>query len=171
MIRVWDLWVRIGHWLLVLGIAGAWLSRHGAEFWHSVAGYGVLGLLAIRVAWGFCGSVHARFGDFVRSPGAVIAYTQALRRHRAPHYLGHNPLGGYMVLALLALIALAGASGWLYTTDRFWGVAWVGELHSAAADVLLGLVAAHVAGVLFASYNERENLIAAMLHGRKQSRG
>jgi cytochrome b len=68
------------------------------------------------------------------------------------------------------MIALAGASGWLYTTDRFWGVAWVGELHSAAADVLLGLVAAHVAGVLFASYNERENLIAAMLHGRKRSR-
>ncbi len=170
MIRVWDLWVRIGHWLLVLSIAVAWFTRHGSDSWHQASGYGALLLLVIRILWGFAGPAHARFGDFVQSPAAVVRYAQALGRRAAPHYLGHNPLGGYMILALLATIAVAGLSGWLYTTDRFWGVAWVGDTHSVASDVLLGLIAAHVAGVLYASYQERENLVAAMFHGFKRLR-
>ena len=87
---------------------------------------------------------------------------------REPRYLGHNPLGGWMIVALLLMVGLVGASGWLYTTDRFWGVAWVEELHEQLSNLLLILVALHVAGVLYASYRHRENLIAAMIHGRKR---
>ncbi len=170
MIKVWDLWVRIGHWLLVFCVAAAWLTRHGGGEWHEWLGYAALAIVAIRIVWGFVGSSHARFADFIHSPKAVIEYVQAMRAHKEKHYLGHNPLGGYMIVALLVTIALTGASGWLYTTDRYWGVEWVGETHDFFADVLFALVAAHIAGVLFAGYREGENLVAAMFHGRKRLR-
>lgn len=170
MIKVWDLWVRIGHWFLVFCITAAWLTRHGGDALHEWLGYGALGVVVIRIVWGFLGSAHARFTDFVRRPAVVVHYTQALRHRREQHYLGHNPLGGYMVVALLFIVATTGISGWLYTTDRFWGVEWVGETHELLADALLILIAAHIGGVLFACYRERENLVAAMLHGRKRLR-
>ena len=170
MIKVWDLWVRIGHWFLVFCITAAWLTRHGGGAFHDWFGYCALGIVAARIAWGFFGSTHARFNDFVKSPAAIVEYAQALPRHHEQHYVGHNPLGGYMVLALLLSVALTSISGWLYTTDRFWGVAWVGESHEVLADALLILVALHIGGVVFACYRERENLIAAMFHGRKRMR-
>jgi cytochrome b len=167
---VWDRWVRVGHWLLVVSIAATWVTRHGGGAWHEWPGYVALIVAALRVAWGFVGSLHARFSDFVRAPKEVIHYLCGLRARRETHYVGHNPLGGYMVLALLALVTLTGLSGWLYTTDRFWGVEWVGETHDFLADALLVLVAAHIAGVLFTSHRDRENLIAAMFHGKKRMR-
>jgi len=170
MIKVWDLWVRIGHWILVLCITVAWLTRHGGEALHEWVGYGALAIVGIRIVWGFVGSTHARFSDFVHRPAVVVAYAPALPRHYEQRYLGHNPLGGYMVITLLVAIALTGFSGWLYTTDKFWGVEWVGETHELLADALLFLIAAHIGGVLFACYRERENLVAAMFHGRKRIR-
>ena len=168
MVKVWDLWVRIGHWLLVLCITVVWLTRHGGEALHEWVGYAALAIVGTRIVWGFVGSAHARFSDFVQHPRAVLSYAQALPRHYEQRYLGHNPLGGYMVIALLVAIALTGLSGWLYTTDKFWGVEWVGETHELLADALLLLVAAHIGGVLFACYRERENLVGAMFHGRKR---
>jgi cytochrome b len=170
VIKVWDLWVRVGHWLLVLSIAAAWLTRHGGGSWHEWLGYAALALVAVRMMWGFVGSPHARFGDFVFAPKTVIDYARGLLQHRERHYLGHNPLGGYMVIALLVAVALSGASGWLYTTDRFWGVEWVGAAHALLADALLILIALHVAGVLFACFRDGQNLIASMIHGRKRER-
>jgi cytochrome b len=85
----------------------------------------------------------------------------------APRYLGHNPLGGWMVLALIAAVIVVGATGWLYTTDAYWGEAWLEDLHDASAKALLALVALHVAGVIATSLLHRENLVAAMIHGRK----
>lgn len=170
VIKVWDLWVRIGHWLLVLSIAAAWLTRHGGERLHEWLGYTAMAVVAVRLVWGCIGSSHARFKDFVYKPKAVINYARALRQHDEQHYVGHNPLGGYMVLALLVTVALTSISGWLYTTDRFWGIEWVGETHELLSNALLALIALHIGGVLFASYRERENLVAAMFHGRKRMR-
>jgi cytochrome b len=170
MTRVWDLWVRIGHWLLVFSVAAAWLTRHGGDAVHEWLGYAALAIVAIRIVWGFIGSPHARFADFVSSPPTVLGYAGDLLKRRERHYVGHNPLGGYMVMALLITVALTGTSGWLYTTDRFWGVEWVGETHEFLSDLLLVLIALHVAGVIFASVREGQNLVASMIHGRKRMR-
>lgn len=169
-IKVWDPLVRIGHWVLVLGIALAWLTKAGpGRAWHEEVGYLAIAVVGVRIAWGWLGSPHARFGDFVRSPAVTLRYARDVLAGREQRHLGHNPLGGWMIVALLLAIALVGLSGWLYTTDRFWGIEWVANLHSMLSDLLLVLVAAHVAGVILASWRHRENLIAAMLHGRKQS--
>ena len=82
-------------------------------------------------------------------------------------YLGHNPLGGWMIVTLLATLAEVCATGWLATTDRYWGVEWVQELHEICAEALLALVALHVAGVVLESLRHRENLARAMITGRK----
>ena len=166
--KVWDPLVRIGHWLLVLSIVLAWLTRAGEGDWHEWIGYVSLAVIAVRVAWGWLGTSHARFGEFVRSPAITLRYSRQLLAGREPRYIGHNPVGGWMIIALLLDAALTGISGWLYTTDRFWGVEWIETVHSTLADSLLLLAAAHVAGVTFSSWRHRENLVAAMFHGRKR---
>lgn len=167
-IRVWDPLVRIGHWLLGLTIAIAWFTRAAPGRWHEWIGYASLAVVAVRLAWGWSGPSYARFAQFVRSPGITLAYGRQVLAGDEPRCLGHNPLGGWMIVALLATTALVGGSGWLYTTDRFWGVEWVENLHATLTYVLLALIAAHVAGVLYASWRHHENLIAGMIHGRKR---
>ena len=170
-VRVWDPFVRVGHWLLVLSIILAWLTRHGGGRWHEWIGYVSLAVVVVRFVWGWTGSQHARFADFVRSPSVTWQYVCQMVKRREPRHLGHNPLGGWMLVILLLMVALVGLSGWLYTTDRFWGVAWVERLHSKLADALLVLAGVHVAGALYASFRHRENLVAAMVHGRKRTFG
>lgn len=167
-VKVWDPFVRVGHWLLMAGVAAAWLTREGWGTTHEYIGYGALAIVVLRIVWGFIGSAHARFGDFVRAPAATLRYAAQALRGREPRHLGHNPLGAWMILALLLVTAATAASGWLYTTDRYWGVEWVEELHSTLADLLLVLAALHIAGVLAASVRHRENLIGSMVHGRKR---
>jgi cytochrome b len=166
-IAVWDVPVRVLHWTLVLTVAAAWLTRHSPGSWHEWLGYATLAIVAARIVWGFVGAGHARFADFVRPASVTIAYARAVLLRRETRFIGHNPLGGWMVLALLVLVALVGVTGWLYTTDRFWGVAWVEELHETLSDILFLFVALHLLGVVFASIRHRENLFASMLHGRK----
>lgn len=170
-VRVWDPVVRVGHWLLVASVALAWFTHEGGGGWHEWIGYAALAIAVLRVGWGFVGPRHARFGSFVRSPSETMAYAKSVTGHREPRHLGHNPLGGWMIVALLAMVIAVGASGWLYTTDRFWGVEWVEELHEALAEALLLLVALHVGGVVFSSHRHRENLAGAMIHGRKRAPG
>jgi cytochrome b len=167
-IKVWDPIVRIGHWLLVATIVLAWLTRRGWGNWHEWIGYAALATLALRIIWGIRGPKTARFADFVRSPATTVEYARAMLSHREARFVGHNPLGGWMIVVLLLTVLLVGMTGWLYTTDRFWGVEWVETLHATLAEALLWLAGVHVAGVLLASYRHRENLIAAMLHGRKR---
>lgn len=167
MIAVWDALARVLHWSLALTVATAWLTRHSPGRWHEWLGYATLAIVAIRVAWGFIGTGHARFADFVRPARTTAAYARAVLVGNEPRFLGHNPLGGWMVVALLALVALVGVTGWLYTTDRYWGVAWVETLHARLSDMLLAFVALHVAGVIVTSIRHRENLVASMVHGRK----
>ena len=88
---------------------------------------------------------------------------------RAPRYLGHNPAGGLMTLALLGMIAAIGSTGFMMTTDAFWGAEWVEDLHVALVNSTLGLIALHVAGVLVSSYEHSENLIKAMITGHKRA--
>jgi cytochrome b len=165
-VAVWDGFVRAFHWGAVALVAIAFLSPDDKSV-HEPIGYAVLALVAARLAWGVFGSRHARFGDFVVAPATVIRYLRALGIGRARRYLGHNPAGGMMVLALLGVLLVATLSGWLSETDRFFGVEWVSTLHSASTDVLLGLVVCHVGGVAVSSLLHGENLIGAMVTGRK----
>jgi cytochrome b len=167
-VRVWDALVRVLHWSLVLSVATAWLTRHTPGRWHEWLGYAALGIVALRTAWGFLGSRYARFSDFVKSGSETAAYARDVLAHREARYLGHNPLGGWMVLTLLVLVVLVGFTGWLYTTDKYWGVEWVEDTHETLSNILFLFVALHVAGVIFTSARHRENLVGAMLHGRKR---
>lgn len=167
--KVWDPLVRAFHWSLVLSFAVAWLSADEWKSLHEVAGYGAAGLIALRVVWGVIGTRHARFTDFVRSPATVIAYARDVLTGRERRYLGHNPVGGVMILALLASMAGLCATGWLATTDAFWGLEAIEETHEALANLMLGLVALHVGGVLLASVRHGENLVRAMVTGRKRA--
>jgi cytochrome b len=167
--RVWDPLVRVVHWALAASIALAWFTRSGGGKWHEWIGYASLVLVVVRLAWGWRGSHYARFSQFVRSPGFTLRYGVQVLKGAAPRYLGHNPLGGWMILALLSDTALVGLSGWLYTTDAFWGVAWVERTHDVLAISLLALIALHVTGVIVTSLSHRENLAASMLHGRKRA--
>jgi cytochrome b len=168
MLQVWDAFVRIAHWTLVTCLIAAWFTRREVHEW---IGYAAGAVVALRILWGFVGSRHARFSQFVRAPAATLAYARAVAAGCAPRYLGHNPLGAWMIVALLAVVALTAASGWLSVTERYWGVAWVQDTHEALADVLVALVALHLAGVAHASLRHRENLVRAMFTGRKPPPG
>ena len=170
-VRVWDPLLRIAHWTLVASILAAWvtaeLKLEAAKPAHEWTGYTALAVIALRIAWGWVGPRYARFGQFLRSPARTLSYARAVITRSEPRYLGHNPLGGWMIVALLAASAAAGLSGWLSVTDRFWGVEWVQELHEALANALFALAGVHVAGVAFTSLRQRENLLLSMITGRK----
>ncbi len=167
-VRVWDPLVRLFHWSLVASFTTAWLSED-SKLLHQGAGYVVLALVAVRVIWGLAGSRHARFRDFVPRPRALLAYLRSLPGGHSRRYLGHNPAGGAMIMLLLLMLILTGGSGWLTTTDAFWGVVWLEDLHATAANFTVVLVFAHVAGVVFSSLAHRENLVLAMITGRKRA--
>ena len=172
-VPVWDRVIRTLHWALVVSVALAGVSlidSLGVAALHRPAGYAALAIVALRVLWGVAGSANARFTQFVRGPRPTLHYLRLLIARREPHLLGHNPLGAWMVLALLLCVAGLGLTGWLYTTDWFWGSERVEDLHRALAWALLGLIVLHVAGVIFTSVRQRENLIAAMFSGRKRAR-
>jgi len=190
MVKVWDPVVRLGHWLLVAGFTVAWLTEDDLETLHAWAGYLVGAIVAWRVVWGVIGTRHARFTDFVLGPATVRRYAASLFTGAPVHYLGHNPLGGWMVVALLvmlslttwtgleafalegkgplaaggSLLAAALANGGEHGADSVWG-----EVHEFCAEFTLFLVFAHVAGVLFSSVVHRENLVAGMITGYKKA--
>lgn len=168
-VKVWDPLVRIFHWGLVTAFLIAWATGDGIEGVHILAGYCVIALVAFRIVWGFIGARYARFANFVRGPRAVTGYLRDTAKLRAKRYLGHNPAGGAMIVALLVMLATIGATGFMMTTDAFWGVAWVQDVHEAAVSVTLVLVALHVVGVVVASYEHGENLVRAMITGRKRA--
>ncbi|OKH88785.1 cytochrome b/b6 domain-containing protein [Thalassospira sp. TSL5-1] len=167
-VKVWDPLVRIFHWSLVTSFAVAWLSADEIKNLHEIAGYCAAALIGFRLIWGFIGPHYARFGQFVHGPDKTLKYLRDIPSGRAERYLGHNPAGGAMILALLACMALLATTGYMQTTDAFWGVAWVQDAHEILANTLLALVIAHLAGVVMASYHHRENLVRAMITGKKR---
>ncbi len=181
-IRVWDPLVRVFHWLLVAGFFIAYLSGDEWMTLHVYAGYLVAGLVAFRLLWGVVGTRYARFTDFVKPPREVVAYLRDMLRGRERRYIGHNPAGGLMIVALLLSLigisltglALYGAhdeagplAGLMAGSGEFWEEA-LEEVHEFLANLTLLLVAVHVAGVIFESLRHGENLVRAMLTGRKR---
>jgi cytochrome b len=175
---VWDLPVRLTHWLLVLGVAGSWATHYaGVEWfgWHRRLGCAVLVLVAFRVAWGFVGTRHARFRSFLRGPRAILGY---LRGSPAADPVGHNPLGALGVVALLAVLIAQATTG-LFANDKimnagpFYG--WIDpglsnritSVHRLLSDGLLVLIVVHVLAVAWHVLARRRPLLRAMLTGRK----
>lgn len=166
-VLVWDAPVRVFHWLMVLCFAGAWLTAESERqrLLHVCFGYSMAGLVGFRLIWGFLGSRYARFAEFVRGPRAVSRYLKGLLRGAPEHFRGHNPAGAVAILLLLGLTALVALAG--HATYEELAGDWTEELHEGAAYALLLVVGVHVLGVLMSSVLHRENLVRAMISGRK----
>lgn len=167
-VLVWDLPLRLFHWALAACVLIAWLSANILDSVHEIAGYTVLGLIAFRLVWGFVGTPHSRFKDFIPRPAAALRYMRQLSHGEGARYLGHNPAGAAMIVTLLMTLAVCSISGWMQITYRFFGVTWVEQVHSYSADLVLFLAVVHVLGVVLTSVLHRENLVRAMITGKKQ---
>jgi cytochrome b len=174
---IWDLPIRLFHWALVILIAAAWATQEQLDDSerHAVVGYLILTLLMFRLLWGAVGSETARFSSFVRGPAKVWAYLRG--SGGASVTLGHNPLGGYSVAALLTLIGVQAGTGlFLYDDEMFWGPLngwvsedtseWLADVHELNFKLLLGLITLHVATIAFYAVARRRNLLFPMLTGR-----
>lgn len=178
---VWDLPVRLFHWLLVLLFGAAWLTAEmGWMDWHFYAGYGIATLLIFRLAWGFVGPRHARFGSFLAGPGRVWGYLRAWLAGTATEPAGHTPPGGWMILLLLALLGAQVATGMVNSHDGmdagpwYWGASRelraLGEQwHGRLFDALLVLAAVHVTAVLLYRLRPGVDLVGPMFTGRKRT--
>lgn len=181
-IKVWDLCIRAFHWSLASAFLVAFLTEDDWQALHEVAGYTVLGLITLRFVWGWIGPRHARWSDFVRSPAEILAYLKDCLHLRARRYIGHNPAGGAMVVALLislvgtavtgvaleGAVQLSGPLAPLFSALPDAVGHLVEEIHETLAHLTLLLVGLHLGGVLLASFQHRENLIKAMWNGRKK---
>lgn len=167
-VKVWDPFVRLFHWGLAASFVIAWITAEEWDSLHHWAGYAAGGLIALRLIWGLIGTRYARFTQFIKSPAATLKYLGDILRGAEPRYLGHNPAGAAMIIALILAMAGCILTGWMYTTTMFWGSEWVEEIHEALANALLFLVLLHVGGVLLASLRHHENLVRAMITGRKR---
>jgi cytochrome b len=178
-VYVWDPFVRLFHWALVVAFTVAYLTEDDFLKVHVWAGYLVGGLVVARIVWGFVGPAHARFADFIYSPAETLRYVRDLLLLRAERHLGHSPGGGAMVLLLLVLLAAtvttglvvyggeqqAGPLAGLFTKDTGESVE---EVHELLANITLALILAHIAAVVLASFVLRENLVRAMVTGYKR---
>lgn len=181
---VWDLPVRVFHWALLAMTVLAFATAEAEGAWfvlHLAAGYGVMALVVFRLAWGFVGTRYARFHEFVRPWPVVREHVANVLRLRPARFVGHNPLGGWMIVALLAVLGLLVATG-LFAGDEgekgpltHWigaGAAdALGELHEGLNTILWTLVALHVAGVVVESLLTGENLVRALWTGEKETEG
>lgn len=164
-LRVWDLPTRAFHWLLVAVVALAFLSSEedsALAAWHQAAGWTAAMLILFRVVWGFAGGEHARFADFLR-PSRLGPHLADMLRGRPAAELGHNPMGGLAVIALLGLVAATVATGLIMLRGG------EDDLHEAIGYGLLAMIGVHVLAVAAMSFVGRENLVRAMVTGRKQA--
>ena len=180
-VRVWDIPVRLVHWSLVLlvivmfvtgKLGGNWLE------WHKRAGFSILGLVTFRILWGFVGSHHARFVNFLRGPKAVAAYMKSATRRNSPHHTGHNPLGALSVVTMLGVLWLQAVMGLFANDDLMLEGPFahlVGKavsdqlttLHKLNSTLILILIGVHLAAIAFAFFYRKENLVKAMITGNK----
>jgi len=187
-VRVWDPFIRIFHWTLVIAFATAWLTADEMQPVHEFAGYAVAALVGFRLIWGFVGSRYARFSQFVRGPAATLSYVGDIARGRERRFLGHNPPGAAMVVALLVALSGTAFVGWLMEEPgraetaarqlQFVAPAFADEddgeaesplkeVHETLANAMLLLIALHLGGVLSASLLHGENLVRAMVTSHK----
>jgi cytochrome b len=166
-VRVWDPLVRIFHWSLVASFATAWFTSSSRDETHQWIGLIAAALIAFRLLWGFVGSPYARFAQFVRSPRVIFSYIIDIFKNREARYLGHNPAGGMMVLALLFGVSGTAFTGYLMTTDAWYGEDSMQITHSVFAYGVVLLLVGHIGGVILASVRHKENLVRAMVTGNK----
>ena len=170
-VRVWDPFVRVFHWSLVSCVVLNFFVVDDGETLHQFIGYLAAGLVAARFVWGFVGSEYARFANFFPTPVRLRAHLAAMRTGRRDFQPGHNPLGALMMLALMALVLALGLTGFLQTTDAFWGEEWLEQIHEALAATLIALAGIHAAAAIVMGRLERVNLVGAMITGIKRTRG
>lgn len=183
-VRVWDIPVRLTHWLLVPLFAFSWWSaEEGRLDWHRLSGYALLALVLFRLCWGLFGSETARFKNFLRGPGAIGAYLSTLAgKDRAPN-IGHNPIGGWSVIAMLLLLAAQAVLG-LFAIDvdgiesgplayfvSFDEGRLAAEIHEVVFNLILALVVLHLLAVVFYAVFKRDNLVGPMITGSKALNG
>ncbi len=168
-VKVWDPFVRLFHWSLVTCVLLNQFVLEAGEIAHEWTGYAASALVLARVLWGFIGSRNARFADFFPTPGRLIRHFTALLQGEHPQYVGHNPLGALMMLVLMAIVLALGITGWLQTTDAYFGEEWLMELHEGLANSLLIAAGLHAAAAIVMSRIERVNLVRAMITGVKRS--
>ena len=167
--RVWDRFVRFFHWSLVSCVLINFFLVEDGETLHQWIGYVASGLVVARIVWGFVGSEHARFAGFFPTPARLRAHLAAMRTGKPELHLGHNPLGAVMMLALMVLVLALGVSGFLQTTDAFWGEAWLQEVHETLSSALIGLAALHAAAAIIMGRLEGVSLVGAMITGVKRA--
>ena len=182
-VKVWDPFVRLFHWTLVLSFFIAYITEEDFLVIHSFAGYTVLALLVLRIVWGLIGTRHARFSDFTYSPQTIKAFIKDTLYLRAKRYLGHNPAGGAMILLMIISLLITTVTGlaiygieeqagplasWYTYKDSLWGDVFE-EIHEFFANFTLLLVFMHVAGVILESFIHKENLVKSMVDGKKRS--
>jgi cytochrome b len=182
LVRIWDLPVRLFHWLLVallvISFTTAQIGGNAMQY-HEWSGLTILTLVLFRVLWGFAGSTHARFADFVRGPRAGVDYARSLLRGRPSFYAGHNPLGGWMVLLLLASLLVQAGTGMFANDDIMIEGPLVKHVSKETSDlltrihhynfnVLAVLVTLHIGAALYYLWGKRENLILPLITGRKR---
>lgn len=183
-VLVWDLPVRIMHWGLACSVLGAWLTREleGDWFaWHTRFGYAVFIIVTTRILWGFVGTRHARFADFLRGPRAIIAYLRGgAGKADDSRIAGHNPLGALMIVAFLAMLLTQAVTGLfandqVFETGPLFGYVDISTsdrlttLHKQLFDWIVVAIAVHVAAALFYLWVRRDNLIVPMINGRKNA--
>lgn len=178
-VKVWDVPTRLFHWGLVTVFVFQFISGDildDAMQLHFYGGYVALGLIVFRIIWGFVGSYHARFSHFIYSPSTAIRYMQGKTDTQV--YLGHNPMGGYSVLAILAVMLSQGISGLFMTDDIFLDGPYHGAFSSSVDDamnlihhnailVMWGLIALHLCAIVYYSFKKKQALVPAMIHGNK----
>ncbi len=180
-IKVWDPLVRIFHWSLVLSFFLAYITEDDWMNVHVIAGYTVALLVAFRIVWGFIGTRYARFTQFIKSPSQVISYIKKMREFDVPHYIGHNPAAAAMIISLIISLIMVSFSGMVIIAAEGQGplagtmfatvnAEWMKDLHELFANFTLLLVLLHVAGVVFSSFLEGDNLVRAMVTGNKKLR-
>jgi cytochrome b len=178
---VWDLPLRLFHWLFALSLGASWATAEAGFDWmeiHFWLGYWTLGLLAFRIIWGFVGPKHARFTSFIKAPSALWKYLRGLFSGASTQTVGHNPAGGLMVIIMLALVGVQATTGLFATDDIVWSGPYNGavsgetaetltSLHHANFNWILAAVALHILAILFYALVKKQNLVHAMVTGHK----
>lgn len=166
-IKVWDIWVRITHWAVAGGILTNLIVTEGGSDVHEYIGYAVVALVISRLIWGFIGSKYARFSDFFPTPTRIKQHLTDIQQHQFNSHLGHNPFGALMMFALWGVIIALGITGYLQTTDQFWGDDTIQAIHKILANSLWVLVPLHVAAAIIMGRLQQQNLVKSMITGKK----
>ncbi|WP_244826594.1 cytochrome b/b6 domain-containing protein [Caballeronia sp. TF1N1] len=165
-VKVWDLWVRLTHWI-VAGVV-SWNLFGPTDQTHRVLGYIAAGLVLARIVWGFVGSRHARFAAWWPGAAQLRTYLRSLAAGKPLHHVSHNPLGALMAVALWFLVLALAVSGWIMRLDAFWGEDWPQEIHTWLSYLIEICVCVHVVAAVSMSLWTRENLIGGMVTGLKR---